>query len=346
MGCPDSVLPEPLLRHTQVNRLLSNKDKEPYKDHLCLFRALAMYMNGHNDLDSHTSRYFTDFISKSGYDRKSFRGVSVEDLPVVEEIDQRNNFIYDFDIQEGEYEGELARRSIGRFDKTIKLLRFNNHIIHTNDIDSFFKCFRCPSCDTFFKRSEFLNKHLLRCKDRVKLIYPKNVYELRETLFEKLEGFSFPVSEENKLFNKSTIFDFESICAPTEELKETQTTTWIGQHVAISVSISSNLIDEHIFLYNKDPQNLIIDFVSKLELLAEKNKLEMRTKFPDFEVAVNERIKKIIDQLSERGKNYSSNKFEYENECIDDSEEADMSTQFLRIQKNQLIDLKQHQVPD
>ena len=41
-------------------------------------------------------------------------------------------------------------------------------------------------------------------------------------------------------------------------------------------------------------------------------------------------------------KNYSSNKFEYEDECIEDSEEADMSTQFLRIQKNQLIDLKEH----
>ena len=142
MGCPDSVLPEPLLRHTQVNCLLSNKDKEPYKDHLCLFRALAMYMNGHKDIDSHTSRYFTEFIPKSGYDPKNFRGVSVEDLPVVEEIVQRNIFIYDFDIQEGEYVGELARRSIGRFDKTVKLLRFNNHIIHTNDIDSFFKCYR------------------------------------------------------------------------------------------------------------------------------------------------------------------------------------------------------------
>ena len=32
----------------------------------------------------------------------------------------------------------------------------------------------------------------------------------------------------------------------------------------------------------------------------------------------------------------------YEDECIEDSEEADMSTQFLRIQRNQLIDLKQH----
>ena len=314
MGCPNSDLPELLLRHTQVNCLLSNKDKETYKDHLCLFRALTMYMNGHNDLDSHTSRYFTEFVSKSGYDPKSFRGVSVEDLPVVEEIVQRNIFIYDFDIQEGEYVGELARRSIGRFDKTGKLLRFNNHIIHTNDIDSFFKCFRCPSCDTFFNKTDNVNKHLLRCKDRVKQIYPKNVYEFRETLFEKLEGFSFPVSEGNKLFKNLATFDFESICVPTEELKETQTTTWIGKHVPISVSISSNLIDEPVFLYNKDPQNFMIDFVGNFELLAEKSKLEIRTKFQDIEVAVNERMKKIFDQLNDCGKNFSSNKLEYEDE--------------------------------
>ena len=131
----------------------------------------------------------------------------------------------------------------------------------------------------FFNKSDNFNKHLLRCKDRVKHIYPKNVYELRETLFEKLEGFNLPVSEDNNLFNNLAIFDFESICVPTEELKETQTTTWIGKHVPISVSISSNLIDEPIFLYNRDPQNLIIDFVSNLELLAEQSKLEMRKNF-------------------------------------------------------------------
>ena len=161
-------------------------------------------------------------------------------------------------------------------------------------------------------------------------------------MFEKLEGFNLPVSDDKKLFKNLAIFDFESICLPIEELKETQTTTWIGKHVPISVSISSNLIDEPIFLYNMDPQNLIIDFASNLELLAEKSKLEMRTNFQDSEVAVNERMKKIFDQLNERGQNFSSNKFEYEDECIEDSEEAGMSTQFLRIQKNQLIDLKQH----
>ena len=158
-------------------------------------------------------------------------------------------------------------------------------------------------------------------------------------MFEKLEGFNLPVSEVKKFFNYLAFFNFESICVPTEELKERKTTTWIGKNVPFSVSVSSNLNDEPIFLFNKDPQNLINDFVSNLELLAEKSKLEMRTKFQDIEATINEKVKKICDQLNARSKNYSSSEFEYEDECIEDSGEADVSTQFLQIQKNQLIDL-------
>ena len=119
------------------------------------------------------------------------------------------------------------------------------------------------------------------------------MYELRETMFLR-----------NKLFNNLAFFDFESICVPTEELKKTKTTTWIGKHVLFSVSISSNLIDESIFLYNKDPQIFIIDFVTNLELLAEQTKLEMREKIQDIEVAVNERMKKIFNKLNERDESY------------------------------------------
>ena len=90
-------------------------------------------MNGHNDLDSHTSRYLTEFVSESVYDPKNFRGVSKENLPVVENIVQRNIFEYDFDIQRGEYVGELARRSVERFDKTVKILRFNNQVMQKRD---------------------------------------------------------------------------------------------------------------------------------------------------------------------------------------------------------------------
>ena len=171
MGCPDSVIPEPLLRNNHGNCLISNQDtKQPYNDNLCLFRALAVHLHGTTGLETSTSKIFNDFLEKSGCDPKQFRGVSMDNLPVVED---------------GDFVGELARRSIGKYENTVKLLRYNNHIIYVNNIDNFFKCFRCPTCDTFFHKADHFNKHLLRCKDRIKNIYPKNVYTLRETLFEK-----------------------------------------------------------------------------------------------------------------------------------------------------------------
>ena len=59
-------------------------------------------------------------------------------------------------------------------------------------------------------------------------------------------------------------------------------------------------------------------------------------------MAMNERMKKINEQLSERDKDNSSNNFEHQDECNEDSKKEDMFTQFLRIQKNHLIDLNQN----
>ena len=40
----------------------------------------------------------------------------------------------------------------------------------------------------------------------------------------KLDGFKIPYTEDQKLFSNVAVFDFESICVPTEELKATETT--------------------------------------------------------------------------------------------------------------------------
>ena len=196
----------------------------------------------------------------------------MDNLPVVEDVVEKNIFIYDIDIKDGDFVGELARRSIGKYGNTVKLLRYNNNIIYVNNIDNFFKYFRCPTCDSFFKLSQNCNKHLLGCKERIKNIYPKNVYTLRETLFEKLDGFNIEYTIEQILFKNVAVFDFESICVPSEELKPTETITWIGKHEPISVSISSNSLEKPILLCDRDPQSLIIASVANLELLAEKNK--------------------------------------------------------------------------
>ena len=66
------------------------------------------------------------------------------------------------------------------------------------------------------------------------------------------------------------IFDFESICIPSNELKDTNTTTRIGKLEPISVSIFSNLLGEPIFLSEKKPRELIVFFVALEELTSRK----------------------------------------------------------------------------
>ena len=47
MGCKDSVLPQPLLKNQNVNCLTFEKNtRKPYKDNLCLFRAVALHLFG------------------------------------------------------------------------------------------------------------------------------------------------------------------------------------------------------------------------------------------------------------------------------------------------------------
>ena len=79
-----------------------------------------------------------------------------------------------------------------------------------------------------------------------------------------------------------------------------------------------------------------------MKLLAVKSKLQKKTKIQETEITVNDRVEKIIDKLSARTLSKRLEVFGSESECVEDGEKDDMSTQFLRLQKNQLIDLKQH----
>ena len=341
MGCKDAVLPEPLLRNCSVNCLMSN-GHGPYNDNLCLFRALAVHLHGPNRIEEEAKKIFNDYLTKSGLNPSNFLGVSLDSLPIIEDIVQLNIFIYDIDIEDGDFIGELARRSVEKFDNSVKLLRYNNHICYVNDINAFFKCFRCSTCDKFFKHSGHFNRHVTSCDGRVKQIYPKSVYQLRETLFDKLDNFGIQYTDDQKLFKHFAIFDFESICVPDSKLKPTETTIWIGKHEPISVSISSNLLDEPIFICIENPTELVIAFVDALEKLADKSKLIMNEKFQNITLTVNTRLAAIFEKLNGRNKK-KSRVFEYEDECVeDDSEENDASTQFLLTQKNMLLDLKQH----
>ena len=194
MGCKDTVLPEPLLKNHNVNCLTFERNtSQPYNDNLYLVRALALHLHGNEKLEEETSKIFNLFLNScGGGDPSKFQDVHMTDIPKTEEMLHLDIFLYDIDFVDGELVGELCRRSIQIYEKSIKLLRYNNHICYVNNINALFESFRCTRCDTFFSKTGNLERHLVTCSDRIKHICPKNVYELRETLLEKLDAFNIP----------------------------------------------------------------------------------------------------------------------------------------------------------
>ena len=344
MGCKDAVLPESLLRDPSIYCLTFERNtRQPYNDNLCLFRALALHLHGNERLEEETSKLFNLFLVNSTNPNPSkFQGVCMDDIPSVEDIVGINIFIYDIDLIDGAIVGELARRSIKKYEKNVQLIRYNSHICYVDKINALFKAFRCPNCDTYFQKTGNLERRLVRCSERAKHIYPKNVYQLRETLFDKLDSFDIQYTDDQKLFNILAVFDVESICIPEEKFKNTETTTWISKHVPISVSISSNRIDEPLCLCNYNPRDLLESFNDAVEGLVTQSKTQMKLKFVEMETAIKSKLTRTLESLNER-RCRNQRGFEFEDHCFeDDKEEKEASTQILQIQKNQLIELQEH----
>ena len=168
------------------------------------------------------------------------------------------------------------------------------------------------------------------------------MYQLRETLFDKLDSFGIQYTDHQKLFANLAVFDFESVCIPEEKLKNTETTTWFGKHVPISVSISSNLLAKPIIFWNSNPRHLVASFIDAVEGLALQGKAQMKLKFLEIETAIKSKLTRTLESLNERRCRKQS-VFEFEDHCFeDDNEEKDASTQFLQMQKNQINELQEH----
>ena len=151
MGCKDVVLLESLLKNHTVNCLTYEQNtKKPYKDNLCLFRALALHLHGNERLEEETSKFFNLFpVNSTNPDTSKFQGACMDDIPSVEDIKVINVFIYDIDLIDGAMVGELPRRSIKKYEKYVQLIRYNSHICYVDNINALFKGFRCPTCDTY-----------------------------------------------------------------------------------------------------------------------------------------------------------------------------------------------------
>ena len=85
---------------------------------------------------------------------------------------------------------------------------------------------------------------------------------------------------------------------------------------------------------------MIESFVVALESLAAQSKAQMKLQFLDIKTSINSRPNAIFAVL-DRTRRPRETVLEFEDECLE-VEAKDVSTQFLQMQKNQLLDLQEY----
>ena len=324
------------MAQSTVSRLKRTRNNHITKTCASFVRLLSICM-ALNDWKKKLHKLFNLFINKmDGLSNNQFQGVHMNNNPIVEDLLTLNIVLYDIDIVDGNNVGELARRSVRKYENTVRPLRYNHHICYVKNIIAVFPSFRCPDCDTFFNKTFNLERHLTTCSERVKNVYLMNVYQTQKTLFDKLDSFGIDNTNEQTLFKNLDLFDFEPTCVQEESFKDADTTKWNGKHIPISVSISSILVKGPNFLCNCDPPHLVICFIGALENLALQSKAIMINLFFDIKTMINIKLWSILEKLTERhNRREQADLDDWDNETC-------TSTQFLQIQKRQPIDLQEH----
>ena len=146
------------------------------------------------------------------------------------------------------------------------------------------------------------------------------MYQLRRTQFDKLDFFNISYSVHRKLFENTTVFDFEWICVQKDQVRDTDTTTWIGKHIQKFVSISSNFIEQPIILCNSKLGRLLESFFDALDELAKPSKAQIKIKFLESETNVNSELNQVFSAPNQR-RCRKEPVSEFEDECIEEEEE-------------------------
>ena len=94
----------------------------------------------------------------------------------------------------------------------VDLLLVDNHICLIQNLNVFFRRFKCIKCEQYFSRLFELNRHLKSCSEKSDHSYPGGNYTPTSTFVVTLETvFDVCVPQEHRFYKSFATFDFESI---------------------------------------------------------------------------------------------------------------------------------------
>ena len=276
-GSP-SYIPDHIKNNQSILTLETNGYTK-FQDNLCFFRALAIAKTCVckkrcgciSKTESLTHSLFQKFMLTKTLkcSSASFKGVTIEDLPLLESIFKVKVTV--FSLQKNE-KASIEFQSLNSYALKLNLCAVKNHFCYIRDVSKFTKCYQCKLCSKCFDLKYRLNRHAKGClKNQTKLMYKGDYFFPPLTIFEQIEKFTnISVHPNNRFFPFFVTYDIECYLGSSTQ-NDTANMTFSSEHTLMSISVCSNIpgYEDPCCLVSEGCVNSLVEkFVLYLEKLS------------------------------------------------------------------------------
>ena len=203
MGCKDAFLPKLQPRNYTVNCFTYEENtRQTYKDNLCLFCAPSPPTHGSQRLEEETVKIFNSFLNRmDGIIRNQIKVVHMNNILVVEDLVTVKNLLYDI-YRRWKHYGRIFSTKCAELRTYCATSEIQQLYMLSEQHYCSLSVFRLSWLWHFLQKNSNLerNLNLTIWSERVKNVFAKNLYQIRETLFDKLDSFGNRYTSEQKLF--------------------------------------------------------------------------------------------------------------------------------------------------
>ena len=139
------VLPVHILKNKAVVGL--------YTDNLCFFRCLAVHRGAPvTDVEVPANTYYRQYLQQQDMTPADFKGVTLDELVVLEQVFSLNEYVYDLqETEAGDIPTRLVRRSPYSFEDTMNLNLCEQHFSYVSNMEKYSHSYLCSKCDRLWK---------------------------------------------------------------------------------------------------------------------------------------------------------------------------------------------------
>ena len=282
-------LPSYLLKKKGLYSLVKDHRGRHYADKKCFFRCLAL-RNGASitSIENRAKKLLKHYCKTASI--TNFSGVTLDQLEEISRIFNVSIKVYE---QSDDGCTDLIFRSTLDGDNPLLMNLYQNHFSYIKDMNLYSKSFRCPKCDAIWRHHGHFNRHIKTCEAGVKKIYSNGAFEVKQSIYEKLEKVGVSVPHELRVFPFRATYDIECMQIKDFSQYDTAKTIYTSEHHLVSVSVCSNVpgYDEpQCFVLSGDGKQyeLVKQFLDYLKEISKHSGTLLKVKY-----------KEVIDSISD-----------------------------------------------